>query len=222
MSCAAFEEAVLDLARERNLDPGTRTRLLSHAAQCAGCGKRLAEARRLTEALHELAAHTERLEPPADARAAVPAASRERAGTIRTGESAPRASPARRTSGFWAQVLAAAAVLTLGLALLRFVGDGERSDPARTSAPVPTSTSLSGEEAGNAGFVPLSSGDRLEDPQGFLVIRVRLSRATIAALGVSLSGTDAREPLEVSLLVDARGVARAIRLPGPEDDGIGR
>jgi hypothetical protein len=162
VTCDAFSDAVLDLARG-TLPPARRGEALQHAEACAACGERLSAERRLAEDLRELAL--------ADTGYAAPLALEAR---LRRALRTQRRAGHGRAVPSWAwPVAAAAAAWALWSALPRHKAPGE--------AP----------SVQEADFRTLSYGD-LEDVDGYQVVRVELSRPALARLGFAVGDLEAR------------------------------
>lgn len=115
MTCREFEEIVMDAARGGGAEPG-------HARTCGRCAARLAEERRLTEALRVIAEEDEEFQ----AGLGVEARLRDQ---FRQTHGEPRRAPVRWT---WA----AGGAIAAGLALLAMLTDAR--PPVREAAAVPS------------------------------------------------------------------------------------
>jgi hypothetical protein len=183
VTCDAFSEVVLDLARG-TLPPAPRAEALLHAEGCAECGERLSAERRLSKDLQAWAAADAHYEAPLFLEARLRRALRAHR---------RRAIGARRGMPSWAWPIAAAvAALALWGALPR---------PAAR-----TPTAAVQEDA----FRPLAYRD-LEDVDGYQVVRVEVSRPALARLGFPVGDLEARA-VAADVIVGQDGVARGIRL----------
>lgn len=116
MNCHELESVFSDLARNQMMDASLREKALAHAESCAGCAKRLADERALTEALGLLAKAGANGEARAQVEASLVAAFREHHAAL---PSATFGRTANRTQR-WLYVaagVAAAAVIVMLLSL---------------------------------------------------------------------------------------------------------
>lgn len=217
MDCATFEEIVHDLDR-----PGTKGAVLresaqEHAESCSGCAQLLTETESLDLALRSLALQE------ADQQAS----QRLEAALVQEFRRAKAAAGGRRVR--WQVValgIAAVALLAFGLSIY------QRPGKPKVVAEQPSASSPPGQVAGAAGqsepaevedwsnFVPLPYG---ADPVGAeegAVVRVELSRASLASLGVSWTALESEEPVLADLVVSEDGTPQAIRLVSEENASL--
>jgi len=128
MNCPDFKTVIVEIARGRLMDAASRERGLEHVRQCVSCATVLAEERALSRDLRALSVEDPAEEIPDRIETALLAAFRQRAvaqPAVATGN--------RRRS----LAVAAMALLTLGLALARWVtSSAPRESPASGSANV--------------------------------------------------------------------------------------
>lgn len=216
MDCAQFEEIVHDLGRRGSEAQALREEALAHAASCRGCAQLLRETELLDEALRALATDARRLAVPPRVETALAEEFRRRKAAL---------ARLRSWRGVAAIGIAAAVLLAVGLSLNPWSG----RQPAKPEAPVqqpspspslaPPETAALGETAvavDTSAFVLLPYGaDSPEAGEG-TVVRVLLSRASLASLGVSLSGLGDQESVLADLVVSEDGTPQAIRLVSEE------
>ena len=232
MTCREFEEIVMDAARGAGADPG-------HAQNCQRCAARLAEERRLTEALRVIAEEDEEFQ----ASLGVEARLRDQ---FRRTHSAPRRAAVR-----WAW--AAGGAIAAGLALLALLTQAR--PPVRETAEVPPAevapiTRLETPEAprlarvdppktmmddtgvqralptrrGTAPvsegplvtrevttqFLPLGAG-LIDASERTQVVRISVPKTALLAMGLPVKMERLDEKVQADVLLGEDGTARAIR-----------
>ncbi len=226
MTCREFEEIVMDAARGAGAEP-------EHARACARCAARLAEERRLTEALRVIAQEDEEFQ----ASLGVEARLRDQ---FRQTHAAPRRTAVRWT---WA----AGGAIAAGLALVAVLTDKEPPAPQVASvAPVvqpaipeaprtalvdPPKTMMDdtgvqrplparrGTAPGEGPlvtrevttqFLPLGAGliDASERTQ---VVRISVPKTALLAMGLPVKMERLDERVQADVLLGEDGTARAIR-----------
>jgi len=193
VTCAAFADLLVDLARESPMEPAVRASALGHAATCRECGERLTEQRMLSAGLSELAASD-------NGRAAPPWIETSLRARLRATQR-PAAQSKRPLRWAWTSVVAASAVLA-AMSLLT-ARSGSVTLPHATPAPAAAA-------ADDGSFVALPYGDSLADLDAVQVVRVQVQPAALASLGWTV-GSEAGSPVEAELLVGQDGIARGIR-----------
>jgi len=226
MMCREFDEIVHGLVRLELLDVGLREEALEHAALCDGCKERMAEARLLAEATELAASGNKELRASPRVETALLTAFRSR----------------RRRQAWWrglewATATAAAVALTalflvtpyrLKAPVAPSPGRGVSSQPRRPvdasqpalSAPGDESTSTEADvmsvsaggayEAGDFVVLPLAGGIEPEDAG--MIVRVQLTRASLAELGYPATEISDEELVRADVLVGEDGWPRAVRL----------
>jgi len=228
MTCNEFEEVVHGFVHMELLDVTVREAALEHAAHCAECSERMADATVLAEASEAMGENLRGQEAPPRIEATLLAAFR---------------SHHRRMSWQraleWASVGAAAAVLLLFL----WIGNGKRkaqsspvtrkdvssqstlpmqaevSEPmkvegktAATAAPSPMEDASSSEPYVASDFVPVPyTGAIVADDPG-MVVRVQLTRASLAQLGYPVAETPDEDLILADVLVGEDGWPRGVKL----------
>jgi len=214
MNCAQFEEVIHDLERPGTEGASLRESALAHAKSCSRCAQLLTETEALNLALRALGAQE----------ADQPALPRLEAALVQEFRSEKAAAAARRVRWQVAALgIAAAALLAFGLSMHhRPVKPGIVAEqPSASSQPGPAAGAADQSEPSEAedwsDFTPLPYG---ADPVGAeegAVVRVELSRASLASLGVSLTAMESEEPVLADLVVSEDGTPQAIRLVSEEN-----
>lgn len=228
MTCSEFDEVVHGFVHLELLDVNVREAVLEHAAHCTLCSERMADATALAEASHALGENARGLHTPPQVEVALLAAFRShhrRASWQRTLE--------------WTSIGAAAAVLTLFLWLghgnqkTTSAPTARKDAASRSSAPVQaqasdslklngetpaaTESSVVAEVSANetyaaSDFVPVPySGAIVADDPG-MVVRVQLTRASLAQLGYPVAETPDEDLIMADVLVGEDGWPRGVKL----------
>ena len=225
MDCTRFAEIVHDLERRGTEAHAVRQSALAHAETCERCGLLLDKVGSLDFALDALATQDADEQAPARLEAALLAEFRRRhAEAVRP-----------RTNLRWvALATAAAALLALGVSLKYWAvrtpsGSGSSAPKANVAqvapvarpganadvrAPQDSAASEDAEYATN--FVPLPYADDPGTIEGGTVVRVTLSRAALAALGVPVADVSSRESIPADIALSEDGTPQAIRLVASE------
>ena len=223
MDCARFAEIVHDLERRGTEAHAVRQSALAHAEACERCGSLLEQVTSLDFALDALAAKNGDEQAPARLEAALLAEFRRR--------HAEKAQPLKSLR--WVALATAAAVLLAFGASLKYwpgrapSGDGsgaQKTDVAQV-APVaqtgakphaakgPQENAVAGEDSEYAtNFVPLPYADDPGTIEGGTVVRVTLSRAALASLGMPVADVSSRESIPADIALSEDGTPQAIRL----------
>ncbi|HEX4077189.1 MAG TPA: hypothetical protein VHX49_17455 [Candidatus Acidoferrales bacterium] len=216
MSCLQFEEIVHDLDRPGTHALALREAALEHAESCAHCAQLLTETESLDQALHAIAVAEGDQEAPAWIEAALLREFR----CVKASATSPNLGRHIAALG-----IAAAVLLAAGVSMHRFapgtkVGGAGQGTASNVSAPATT-----GEVAQNVGesaseFIALPYADDPDGAEGGTVVRVQLSGAALASLGmpVSLAGSSGGS-ISADLLVSDDGTPQAIRLLSQETVG---
>jgi len=216
MDCAQFRDIVHDLGRRGSEADALREKAQAHAASCPGCAQLLRETELLEDALHALAVEAGRLAAPARVEMALAEEFRRR-----------KAALARHRT--WRRVavlgIAAAVLLALGLSVSPWSAkwfakrEVPATPPSPSLVPAPSETPESSQMAVAAdasGFVLLPYGADSEAAEEGTVVRVLLSRASLASLGVTLANVGSEEPVLADLVLSEDGTPQAIRLVSEE------
>jgi hypothetical protein len=228
MTCREFDEVVHGFVRVELLDVTLREDALDHAARCGNCAERMSEAAILADASEMAHRNLREQQAPARVETAVLAAFRNQ----------HRRASWRRTFE-WAAIGAAAAVVLVFLWTVADPSKGQSSPTPRkdvssrstgpldaqvfTSSqaadilPVAETEEVSaatGENLPTDDFVTLPYADAIGPDDLGIVVRVQLTRASLAELGYPVA--DAPDPdedlISADVLVGEDGWPRAVRL----------
>ncbi len=226
ISCKEFDGTVHGLVRMELLDVAAREAAIEHAGRCSRCGELLAEAGLLAEVTEAANASVRELQAPPYVEAALRSAFRNQ----------------RRQAIFsrtmqWVSAGAAAAVLAF--VLWTYSGPSKdvtspapRKDvSSQSKQPLDAKTQDSSEpndgtqetelvvsKAGNdetysmADFVPVPFTDEIGPEDSGMVVRVELTRASLAELGYPEAETPDGELIQADVLVGEDGWPRGVKL----------
>jgi hypothetical protein len=226
MTCREFDEVVHGFVHMELLDVNVREAALEHAAHCEHCSERMADAATLAEASEMMAQNSRGEQAPHHLEAPLLAAFRNHH---------RRAS--WRRSLEWASVGAAAAVLLIFLWAANGRSKGQSSPAPRkdvssqSSMPVEAKTSpapkqdevapvettmvaeASAKEPYSASdFVPVPFTSAIAADDSGMVVRVQLTRASLAQLGYPVAETPDEELILADVLVGEDGWPRGVKL----------
>ncbi len=234
MTCREFDEVVHAFVRLELLDVNLREAALEHAASCAACAERVAEAEALAEAVETAGRSLREQQAPPSVEAAVLAAFRKH----------HRRAAWRRTFE-WSTVAAAAAVLLIFLWTASGGSKGQvqpspgkdvttqSNTPLEVKALSPAPDKPDKEETQGAAVnvaatsaaaitsgetyvasdfvpVPFTGGIAADDPG--MVVRVELTRASLAQLGYPVAATPDDDLIQADILVGEDGWPRGVML----------
>lgn len=229
MTCREFDEIVHGFVRMELLDVNVREAALEHAARCPACAQRMSDAAVLAEASEAIGRETRENETPAHVETTLSFAFRSHH---------RRAAWRRRLE--WASVGAAAAILlifvwvsgwrqkspaipaprkdvasqpsapldaaaTAGAKQNQAVAEASADDTAASSA-------SSGESTAVSDFVPVpfTGGITADDPG--MIVRVQLTRASLAQLGYPVAETPDEDLILADVLVGEDGWPRGVKV----------
>jgi hypothetical protein len=226
LTCREFDEAVHEFVRMELLDVNKRDAVAEHAAHCALCAERMADAAALAEASETMEGRVREVQAPPQLEAALLAEFRNH----------HRRALWRRTLE-WAAVGAAAAVLLVFLwtASGRSKGHsspvprkdvssqsngpveanaGVRAKPEETTAPadaedagLPTTDSYVASD-----FVPIPFTGGISSEDSGMIVRVQLTRASLAQLGYPVAEAPEGDLIRADVLVGEDGWPRGVKL----------
>ena len=228
MTCTEFDEAVHDFVRMDLLDVSVREAVLEHAAHCEACAQRMADAAALAEAAETLGKNAQAERAPAHIEASLLAAFRSHHRRI-----------SWRRGWEWAAVGAAAAVLLIFLWTAAghpkgpSVSPAPRKDvssetraPQEAQAPVaperqtvsaPLAETSGEEQAASQAYtasdfvpVPFTGAISADDPG--MIVRVQLTRSSLAQLGYPVAETPDEELILADVLVGEDGWPRGVKV----------
>jgi hypothetical protein len=226
MTCREFDEVVHGFVRMELLDVVKRELALEHVAHCSNCADRMVEARVLAEMTESVARNMREEQAPPSVEAALLSAFR---GHHR------RASRRRRFE--WVTVGAVAATLlvfawTLGGRNREQPSPAHRKDvSSQSKAPLDASgltltlpggsTKAASAEVANtptrrpyaaSDFVPVPFTEAIAPDDAAMVVRVQLTRASLAELGYPVAETPGEDSILADVLVGEDGWPRGVRL----------
>jgi hypothetical protein len=227
ISCKEFDGIVHGLVRMELLDVAARESAIEHAGRCGRCGELLLEARMLAEVTEAVGASVRDQQTPPEVEAAVLMAFRNN-----------RRQPILSRTMQWASAGAAAAVLAFVLWTFSGPSKGITSPGPGTGKGVSTQTkepldarALSSQpndvtqgtelvvaSAGNdesysmADFVPVPFSDEIGPADSGTVVRVQLTRSSLAELGYPEADTPDGELIRADVLVGEDGWPRGVKL----------
>lgn len=227
MKCEEFEAIGLEIPREAALrnagDSDNRAAVLEHAKSCSRCAALLESWQEARLALRALGEATKQSAP-----ARVEMRVRQE---FRTKHSTGRV---RGRLIFAAWTLATAAVLIVFVSWWNWrVTNNGPQGPAATSAPTKVPARDFGNANGgapdrdlsdatlvadNEGDFTLLPGSLPQETQDAAILRVRLQRGALGAMGLPVNAERAGDWIQVDLLVGEDGQPRAVRLPVGESD----
>jgi hypothetical protein len=226
ITCREFDEVVHGVARLELLDVVLREEAFEHASHCPACTSRLAAARALAETTADAAGASRDQQAPSHVEAGLLAAFRHhhrRKIWLRTFE--------------WVGAGAVTAVLAVFL-WTSLIGVNGPSSPApgsgvssKSNAPVevmgPGSSEPEGadleifDDAANAvpeetdsvgDFVPVPYAGAMGPGDTGMIVRVQLTRASLAQLGYSVAATPDEGLIRADVLITEDGMPQAVRL----------
>lgn len=226
MTCREFAEVVHDFVRMDLLDVNGREAVLEHAAHCDACAQRLAEAVALAEASQMAGESVAEEHAPPRIEAVLLAAFREHHPGVSW----------RRTFE-WVGVGAAAVVL-LAFLWITVGRSKEQPTPAQKKEPIsqpnfPVDARVSpaqkpesavpsvlaagayaadSETYAASDFVPVPFAGAITADDPGMIVRVQLTRASLAQLGYPLAETPGEELISADVLVGEDGWPRGVKL----------
>jgi len=194
MNCQEFWDGMPELHEQGSggLQPAEH----EHITQCSACASRLEAERALTAGLWMVAADWKRVEAPRRLEARLLAAFRAEFGSPKL----PRRDGWLAAAG-WA--LAAAATLALAVALVRVPA---ARPPQQAAGGVLALAQFPADDGELIRLPNAAEGDADVD-----VVRLELPRSAMMAVGIAVSPERASEPVEAEVMLDADGLARAVR-----------
>jgi len=222
MNCEQLEAIVLDIEREYGLDSDEKAAALAHLSKCPHCTALQESWHAAKEELRALGEETVEASAPARVEMRLRQEFRTRHRTL----------VARHRAVVAAWALAAAAVL-IGIVSWWDWQQSRRPDVASRQVTIPAAPMASNPAPGqNQEMDPLSPGmvsaDELsdftplpgampDDSEQSEILRVRMQRASLGALGLPVNEQSAADWIQVDLLVGSDGLPQAVRLAQEED-----
>jgi hypothetical protein len=231
MTCGEFEERVHDFVRMELLDVSEREAMLEHAAQCSKCSERMSDAIALAEATQAGAESAPMGEAPARIEAVVLAAFREHhqrrswrltfewvgAGVAAavllaflwtmSGGSKSQPTPVQKSAPAASQ-----SGIPLDAKVSFNPNLAEITQAARVTAPAPGRRAVKGGTYAASDFVPVPYAGSVTPDDPGMVVRVQLTRSSLAQLGYPVAETPDEELISADVLVGEDGWPRGVKL----------
>ena len=230
LTCREFDEAVHEFVRAELLDVDTHEAVLEHASRCAACAERMADTAALAGAIAVIGGRAEHLQAPPRVEPVVLAAFRNHHRRVSW----------RRTFE-WATAGAVAAALLVFVWTMGRRSKGPSSPAPRRDVssesrePVevremtgtntgegfsePTSESKKEKSSSSArktyvssDFVPVPFAGGISADDSGMIVRVQLTRASLAQLGYPVAATPDEEMIPADVLVGEDGWPRGVKL----------
>jgi hypothetical protein len=189
-----------------------------HLQECPACARRAARHEELAVGLKALGAQMRRVEAPARVERALVAAFR--------GQAALGAPPERGSwwlAGAWAIALAATVLLAVALVRphepQRSRRNSVRSLTQLAELQMPADASASDAD-GDGEFLPMPNAELVGPNDEINLVRIEVPRSAMIPLGFEVPAERAAETVEADVMLDAEGVARAVRFLDPEKSSI--
>jgi hypothetical protein len=212
MTCEEFERVGWDAERDTSLSAEERAAAFEHATHCPACAALEDSWRAAKLELRAFGAATEAIETPSRVEMRLRQEFRTRHRSLRV----------RRTAMTASWVLAAAAVIFGAVTWVNW-RNGQRKAPMANlshagstlaSAPsdgatTPAETLVADSNGGD--FTPLP-GSMVFDSDDASIVRVRMQRGSLSALGLPVNEDRASDWIQVDLLVTEDGLPQAVRL----------
>lgn len=226
INCDLFDVHVDELVRAQVGEAGLRQQMLDHVRRCPHCSIRLSEAQEVRAALGSLAAAYKGEQAPARVEAALLTCLREQRRPPRKRRSERRLAAAAAAiiaagAGVWSwqhfspplrsPLTAAQSAPPARSAQLAKV---RQNAPPRVHSRIKAAVAQASYPAEEAGFILLPYGQDAPLSGGAQIVRVAVTPAALASMGVPVADPSAAAYLEAEIVVGDDGVARAIRLGG--------
>ena len=221
MNCEQVEAIVLDLGRDTDADPLERAAAVAHLSHCSRCAALQESWEAAREELRALGEET--LEARAPARVEMR--------LLQEFRTRHRTMVVRRTAVVAAWALAAAAILVGAVGTWNWQ-QARRLETEKQKSAAQNTLGTNGAAAQNQGpanlsegfspaddsgeFTPLP-GTTLDETDEAAILRVRMQRGSLGALGLPVNEERAGEWIQVDLLVGNDGLPQAVRLAQEED-----
>lgn len=228
MNCSEFEEILHDLDRPGTEGFAAREAAFAHAEACARCTELLIQSEALDFALHTLAEQARREQASRPIEALLLNEFRRR-----------NALPPRRMAGWQIAALGAAAALLVSVGVGLHHRTREKPNTTAKGVQVGLPQPVNVEHTGKAApsptpkepsvadsaaeseletpFIALPYADDAMASEGDTVVRVTLSRAALASLGLPVTDVGASDRIPADIVLSEDGAPQAIRLVARED-----
>jgi hypothetical protein len=219
MNCEQAEALVLDLDRDRAVQPEERAAVLAHLSRCSRCAALQESWETAREDLRLLVAETQDAQAP----------ERVKMRLMLEFRTQHRNATAKRM-GFvaaWALAGAAVAVMAVGVwNLAKSRPNNHTNQDLSAARNTGNDTNSAAQDQGTDGLAAeLTNGDDFtllpgalpNDSDDSAIVRVRMQRSSLNALGFPVNEQRASEWIQVDLLVGNDGLPQAVRL-APEEN----
>ena len=221
MNCEQVEAIVLDLGRDVDADALERAAALAHLSHCPRCAALQESWESAREELRALGEETLEARAPARVEMRLRQEFRTRHRTM----------VVRRTAVVAAWALAGAAILLGAINTWNWQQarrtEAEKQNIAAKNAMAPTEAAALSQGTRNLGvelsaaddsgeFTPLP-GTTLDETEEAAILRVRMQRGSLGALGLPVNEARAGEWIQVDLLVGNDGLPQAVRMAEEEN-----
>ena len=221
MNCEQVEAIVLDLGRDVDADALERAAALAHLSHCPRCAALQESWESAREELRALGEETLEARAPARVEMRLRQEFRTRHRTM----------VVRRTAVVAAWALAGAAILLGAINTWNWQqarrAEAEKQNIAAKNAMAPTEAAAQSQGTSNLGvvlsaaddsgeFTPLP-GTTLDETEEAAILRVRMQRGSLGALGLPVNEARAGEWIQVDLLVGNDGLPQAVRMAEEEN-----
>jgi anti-sigma factor RsiW len=192
MTCKPYEDAIVDLGRNRDVDDRVAAAVESHAARCPSCAARLARERALTAGMRALAGSAQHEGAP-----------EALAGSLLETFASRHQAGGEPLTGWRSWIAAAAAVVILVTGLAAAWRALE--PPVDRGAAPPVSADVQE-------FVPWPGAAALPAFESGQLVRTELPVTVLPLLGLVPASAPAGNKVTADVLVGQDGLARAVRL----------
>jgi hypothetical protein len=221
MNCEQVEAIVLDLGRDVDADPLERAAAVAHLSHCTRCAALQESWEAAREELRSLGEETLEARAPARVEMRLRQEFRTRHRTM----------VARRTAVVAAWALAGAAILLGAISTWNWQqarrAEAEKQSIAAHNTLVTTEAAGQNQGSGNVSaelsaaddsgeFTPLP-GTTLDETEDAAILRVRMQRGSLGALGLPVNEARAGEWIQVDLLVGNDGLPQGVRMAEEEN-----
>jgi anti-sigma factor RsiW len=221
MKCEEFEDIGLDAERDSSLSEAERAAAREHAASCSHCAALQDSSETARAELRALAEDTAMAQAPARVEMRLRQEFRTQHVTLKV----------RRTAVIGAWALAAAAVLVGAVSWINWhknssnlAANHSNVSQSPTSAAATNANGTAGQQSDSTDSETLMADNELSDftllpgalpadTADAAILRVRMQRSSLGALGLPVNEERASEWIQVDLLVGNDGLPQAVRLP---------
>ena len=228
MTCREFDEAVHAFVRMELLDLSVREAVIEHAAHCDNCALRMGEAGVLAEVTQAAATSVRELQAPADLEPALLSVFRNQRWRrhvtlwrtfewLAAGAAAAMLAVVLWTSSYRSKVQPSPAPKKDVSSQSKQPVDAQGTGTSQTSdtaqgAGAEVTTAEAEETYAMSDFVPVPFTDGINPDDPGMVVRVQLTRASLAELGYPVAEVPDEDLIRADVLVGEDGWPRGVRL----------